>query len=130
MLSYFVGGHNIAIQHKLFNRHTVRGSCELQREHEILHQSTQKDNTKKTRQTNETKTYIGVTVNEFKTREYQNETELSKYLWKLKVSNRPHKIKWGIIKKIPPCKPCQRRCGLCFEEKLVILRGRTRKKFK
>ena len=76
---------------------------------------------------NETKTYIGVTANEFKIRfrnhtksisniKYQNETELSKYIWQLKKSNRPHKIKWGIIKKIPACKPGQRRCGLCIEE--------------
>ena len=86
---------------------------------------------------NETKTYIGVTANEFKIRfrnhtksinniKYQNETELSKYIWQLKRSNRPHKIKWGIIKKIPACKPGQRRCGLYFEEKLLILKGRNK----
>ena len=86
---------------------------------------------------NETKTYIGVTANEFKTRfrnhtksikstKYQNETELSKYIWQLKRSNRPHQIKCGIIKKIPPCKPDQRRCGLCIEEKLLILKGRNK----
>ena len=86
---------------------------------------------------NETKTYIGVTANEFKIRfrnhtksinniKYQNETELSKHIWQLKRSNRPHKIKWGIIKKIPACKPGQRRCGLCIEEKLLILKGRNK----
>ena len=46
---------------------------------------------------NETKTYIGVTANEFKTRfqnhtksinkKYQNETELSKYIWQLRDNN-------------------------------------------
>ena len=71
---YFVDGHNIVIQHKLSNRHNVRVSYELQREHEILHQPTQKDNTKKTRQTIKTKAYIGVTVNEFKTR-FRNHTK-------------------------------------------------------
>ena len=85
---------------------------------------------------NETKTYIGVTANEFKTRfrnhtksinskKYQNETELSKYIWQLRDSNRPHKIKWGIIKKITSCKSGQSRCGLCPEEKLLILKGRN-----
>ena len=71
---------------------------------------------------NERKTYIGLTTNEFKTR-FRNHT---KYIWHLKGSNRPHKIKWGIIKKIPPCKPGQRRCDLCLEEKLLILKGRNR----
>ena len=87
------------------------------------------------------------TANDFKTRfrnhtksinnkKYQNETEpqsrnyslteLSKYIWQLRDSNRPHNIKWGIIKKIPPCKPGHRRCGLCLEEKLLILKGRNR----
>ena len=50
-----MGGHNIVIQHKLLDRHTVGITYELQREHEILHQPTQQDNSKKTRQTNETK---------------------------------------------------------------------------
>ena len=71
---------------------------------------------------NETKTYIGVTTNEFKTR-FQNHTKSiknKKYIWQLRGSNRPHKIKLGIIKKIPPCKPGQSRCGLCLEEKLLI----------
>ncbi len=64
---------------------------------------------------NETKTYIGVTATEFKTRfrnrtkslnrkKYRNETELSKYIWRLKDSKRSHKIKWEIIKQIPSCK--------------------------
>ena len=86
---------------------------------------------------NQTKTYIGVTANEFKIRfrnhtesisniKYQNETELFKYIWQLKKSNRPHKIKWGIIKKIPACKPGQRRCGLCVGGKLLILKGRNK----
>ena len=57
---------------------------------------------------------------------YQNETELSKYIWQLKRSNRPHRIKWGIIKKIPACKPAQRRCGLCIGKKTVNLKGRNK----
>ena len=53
---------------------------------------------------NEMKTYIGVTANKLNIRlhnhtkcindiKYQNEPELSKYIWQLKRSNRPHKIK-------------------------------------
>ena len=86
---------------------------------------------------NETKSYIGVTANAFKTRfrnhtkslnnkKYRNETELSKYIWQLKDSRRAHKIKWEIIKQIPSCKAGQRKCGLCLEEKLIILKGRNK----
>ena len=86
---------------------------------------------------NETKSYIGVTANAFKTRfrnhtkslnnkKYRNETELSKYIWQLKDSKRVHKIKWAIIKQIPSCKAGQRKCCLCLEEKLFILKGRNK----
>ena len=81
----------------------------------------------------ETKTYIGVTGNDFKTR-YQNhckslnnkkslnETELSKHIWNLKDNKRKYTIAWDIIKQIPSCKAGSRKCRLCFEEKLLILK--------
>ena len=70
-------------------------------------------------------TYIGVTANEFKTRyrnhvkslrnrKYQNDTELSKHVWKLKSENRPFVIKWSLVKKIP---------AEVLEEKLLIMKG-------
>ena len=74
----------------------------------------------------ETKTYIGVTANDFKAlnnRRYQNETELSKHVWHLKDTKRAFNIKWSIIKQIPTG---TRKCPLCLEEKLLILKGRKK----
>ena len=73
---------------------------------------------------NITKSYIGVITNDFKTRyRNQNETELSKYIWKLKNDKRTFVIKWGIVKQIPAG---SRKCRLCLEEKLLILKGRNK----
>ena len=83
---------------------------------------------------NETKIYIGVTANDFKARyrnhqkslnnrRYQNETELSKHVWHLKDTKRAFNIKWRIIKQIPAG---TRKCPLCLEEKLLILKGRKK----
>ena len=87
---------------------------------------------------NETRTYIGVTANDFKTRYrnhskslnnkiYHNETELSKHIWQLKDNKRKYTIKWEIIKQLPSCKAGFRKCRLCLEEKLLILKGRKKK---
>ncbi len=85
---------------------------------------------------NDTKSYIGVTSNDFKTRyrnhcksinnnKYRNETELSKYIWKLKENGRNYTIKWGIIKHFTT--PANsRKCLLCLEEKLLILKSRKK----
>ena len=77
-------------------------------------------------------TYIGLTANTFKIR-YSNhkssikhtskrtDTELSKYIWKLKDSNTEYNIKWKIIKKATPYNNKSRRCGLCLWEKFYII---------
>ena len=60
--------------------------------------------------TNNMKHYIGMTSSTFKERfrndiksfnhkKYSNETELSKYVWRLKENNTDYTIKWSIIKK-------------------------------
>ena len=83
---------------------------------------------------NETKTYVGVTANDFKARyrnhqksfnnrRSQNETELSKHAWHLKDSKRIYDIKWGIVKRVAAG---TRKCRLCLEEKLLILKGRKK----
>ena len=67
----------------------------------------------------ETKEYIGMTAGTFKARyanhkksinspRYSNETELSKYAWKLKQSNRPYTIKWSVLSHASPY--IRRRC--------------------
>ena len=80
------------------------------------------------------KVYVGVTANSFKERfrnhtksikneRHGNETELSKYIWKLKRAKRSYDIKWSIVKRVPSCKAGSRKCNLCLEEKLSIMKG-------
>ena len=88
-----------------------------------------------TADSNETKSYVGVTsgpfneryrnrTKSFSHRKYANETELSKYIWKLKDSKRACKINWSIRKRITAYKIGSRRCNLCLEEKLILLKDR------
>ena len=89
-----------------------------------------------TNDNNETKKYIGITANEFKQRyrnhsksfrdvKYSNETELSKYIWKLKTDNRAF-IQWSIVKRVAPYTAGSRRCNLCLEEKLLIMKAKNK----
>lgn len=79
-----------------------------------------------------TKTYIGLTSNQFKTRfnnhkksfshpNYERESELSKYVWALKRNNTNFDIKWRVIKKAPTTKSPSGSCNLCLEEKVAII---------
>ena len=87
--------------------------------------------------TNDTKHYIGMTSNTFKERfrnhiksfnhkKYSNETELSKYVWHLKENNTDYTIKWSIIKNSISYTGGSKRCNLCLEEKLSILKERSK----
>ena len=80
-----------------------------------------------------TKTYIGMTSNEFKQRyrnheksfnneKYKNETELSKYVWKLKKEKRNFTTTWSIIKRAAPYRIGSKKCNLCLEEKVEIMK--------
>ena len=82
----------------------------------------------------EKKAHIGVTANAFKeryrnhtkslkNRKYAYETELLKFIWKLKTANRNFPMKWSILKQIPSCKIGLTRRNLCLEEKLIIMKG-------
>ena len=62
----------------------------------------------KTKDNNDIKTYIGMTATTFKERyrnhkkafndiKYENETELSKHVWKLKLNREQFNIKWSIL---------------------------------
>ena len=90
-----------------------------------------------TNDNDETKKYIGITANEFKQRyrnhaksfqhqKYANDTELSKYIWKLKTGNRDYNIKWSIIKHVAAYKVEQKRCNLCLEEKLLLMKAKKK----
>ena len=88
-----------------------------------------------TNNTQDTKHYIGMTSNTFKERyrnhiksfthvhkKYSNETELSKHVWHLKQNKTDFTIKWSIIKKSISYTGGSKRCNLCLEEKLTILK--------
>ena len=86
----------------------------------------------------QTRTYIGVTGDNFKTRyrnhckslnnrKYKNETELSKHVWNLKDNKREYTIAWDIIRQIATRGTGPRKCRrLCLEGKLLILKGRRK----
>ena len=62
----------------------------------------------------------------FKNKRYKNETELSKYIWKLNEKEVEHTITW---KKLRQSNTCQRRsglCNLCTEEKMEILLSKAK----
>ena len=59
----------------------------------------------------------------FKTKKYENDTELSKLIWKLKDKKIQHDIKWKILSKCRSYKAGSRSCNLCLTEKLFILKN-------
>ena len=78
------------------------------------------------------KHYIGLTSNTFKTRyslhktsftnkDKRNNTELSKYIWKLKDNNTAYQIEWKILKIAKPYTPASKKCNLCLWEKYYII---------
>ena len=82
-----------------------------------------------------TKNYIGLTEGTFKQRftqhkhsfhhrSYMNSTELSKYIWHLRDSNKDFNIKWTIICKARPYSDITKRCDLCTTEKLMIINSK------
>ena len=86
--------------------------------------------------TQDTKHYIGMTSNTFKERyrnhiksfthkKYSNETELSKHVWHLKQKKTDFTIKWSIIKKSISYTGGSKRCNLCLEEKISILKEKN-----
>jgi len=85
--------------------------------------------------TGDTKTYIGMTEHEFKTRynnhklsfrdrKHSHSTVLSKHIWDLKDSNTDYQINWRIIKRANAYRGNPSRCNLCLSEKLCILSAR------
>ena len=86
------------------------------------------------KESQEVKQYIGMTASTFKERYnnhkksfknplYQNETELSKYLWKLKETKKEFSVKWSVMKRTPSYSVGGKSCILCLEEKLCLLKA-------
>ena len=82
----------------------------------------------------DTHTYYGLCEGEFKSRyynhtksfrsrKYENETELSKFLWKLKDESKDYALSWDIAVRATPYKCGTRRCDLCLAEKVCIIRA-------
>jgi hypothetical protein len=59
----------------------------------------------------------------FKNRAYEHDTTLSTYIWKLKDQNINYTIKWKILKKSKAYSPTTKKCNLCLDEKLLILKN-------
>ena len=90
-----------------------------------------------TSNTNSTKHYIGMTASTFKERYrnhiksfnhkmYSNDTELSKYIWKLKDNKQDFDITWSVLKQSISYTEGSKRCNLCLEEKLCILKDKNK----
>ena len=87
-----------------------------------------------TKEDNDIKTYIGMTATTFKDRyrnhkksfediKHENDTELSKHVWKLKLDKKQFSIYWSILSRANSIKAGGNSCNLCLEEKLQILRN-------
>ena len=90
---------------------------------------------------NEFKEYFETTEGEFELRynnhnvafrhkKRVNDTELSKYLWKLKEGNADYNLQWSIKAYVSPYKCRTRKCDLCFTEKVIIVRSGPKKLLK
>ena len=80
---------------------------------------------------NQCKEYFGTAEGEFKLRynnhiisfrykKHEKDTELSKYLWKLKEENADYNLQWSIKAYASPYKCGTRKCDLCLTEKMII----------
>ena len=78
------------------------------------------------------KAYVGASGTSFKLRyanhkksfnheKYENETELSKEVWKLKKNGNNANVSWKIIRKCTGFNRSSMKCSLCLNEKLEIL---------
>ena len=87
-----------------------------------------------TKEDNDIKTNIGMTGTTFKDRyrihkksfqdiKHENDTELSKHVWKLKLDKKQFSIYWSILSQASSIKAGGTNCNLCLEEKLQILRN-------
>ena len=84
-----------------------------------------------------TKQYIGMAANSFKQRysnhlksfrneKYAKQMELSKHIWDLKRKNMPFSLTWSVLNRAATYSARGKRCNLCLEEKLMILKADKR----
>ena len=63
---------------------------------------------------------LGTHHSSFNHRKYKTSTELSKYVWDLKDTNKGYNISWRLVKKVYG-RPVRNFCKLCLTEKLFII---------
>ena len=84
---------------------------------------------------NETHVYYGASDGEFKYRynnhrnsfrnqDYENKTELSKYIWQLKRNGTGFNLKWNIAAYATSYNCGTRRCHLCLTEKYITAQAK------
>lgn len=59
----------------------------------------------------------------FRHRQYENSTELSKFIWQLKDKGKNYNITWEIARKCQKYNCGSGRCDLCLTEKMLIARN-------
>ena len=57
----------------------------------------------------------------FRDEKYKNATELSKYVWELKLKDVDYELQWKILDKASPYRNGSKRCSLCLMEKFHII---------
>lgn len=67
------------------------------------------------------KTRLGNHEKEFNNEKYENSTELSKEIWKIKRKGHSYNVKWRMLKQFPSYNPTAKKCMLCIGEKMEIL---------
>ncbi len=65
-------------------------------------------------------------IKSFNHKRYSNDTELSKYIWKLKDNKQDFDITWSVLKQSISYTGGSKRCNLCLEEKLCILKDKNK----
>ncbi len=65
-------------------------------------------------------------IKSFNHKRYSNDTELSKYIWKLKDNKQDFDITWSVLKQSISYTEGSKRCNLCLEEKLCILKDKNK----
>ena len=109
----------------LINECPLNGQCQTK---SIVYQAEVTE-----KQTNTTKTYVGITENTFKSRytahnfslnhrSKRHSTALSDHIWNLKDTNSEFDLKWSILAgPIDSYSTSTKQCRLCMEEKFIIL---------
>ena len=59
-------------------------------------------------------------IKDFNSIKYRNNTELPKFIWKLKEENKKFTVNWKILKRIKQCTD-NGKWNLCLNEKLLII---------